>query len=144
MIIKVPDKRLYTICTDCRPKEAKEIQRKLIKEIKIAYEEQKKVGNIVVGLAAPQIGITKRAFAAFGRVFINPEIIWHSNEEIPSKEGCLSLEDGDTTTRKRYYEVCLRSYSAARSFTQEIFNDSAAVVIQHEMDHLNGVMCNEY
>jgi len=76
MIIKVPDPRLRTRCRDCNPQDAKALRKLLIKEIKIAMFQQKEVGNIVVGLAAPQLGITKRAFAAFGRVFINPEIVW--------------------------------------------------------------------
>jgi len=62
---------------------------------------------------------------------------------IPSKEGCLSLEDGDVTTRKRHQTIALRSFNPARQLTQEYFNDSAAVVVQHEMDHLDGRMCND-
>lgn len=143
MIIKVPDPKLKTRCTDVKPIDAKDLRKKLIKEIKIASEEQKEKGNVVVGLAAPQIGITKRAFAAFGRVFINPEIIWHSEDLIPSREGCLSLPDDKIVERKRFRQVALRSFSPARIYTQEYFNESAAVVIQHELDHLNGVMCND-
>ena len=97
---------------------------------------------MVVGLAAPQIGQALSAFTAFGRVFINPRISWHNSIVIKSKEGCLSLGDQVYDT-ERYSRVHLLWYDKARNLHKGYFNDSAAVIIQHEMDHLEGVMCNE-
>jgi peptide deformylase len=143
MIIKDPDKRLHTPTTDCIGPTAKQVHKLLLAEVKVATEQQKEKGNIVVGLAAPQLGILKAAFTAFGRVFINPEIAWRSEDKIESREGCLSLGDDEVHTKQRSRIVNLRWHDKARQLHQSYFNDDAAVVVQHEMDHLKGVMCND-
>ena len=73
------------------------------------------------------------------KVFINPEILWHSDSEVPYTEGCLSVPE-------QYAEVMRPDRIRARwrdvegnSFEEEI-NGLLAVVLQHEMDHLNGVL----
>ena len=73
------------------------------------------------------------------KVFINPEILWHSDSEVPYTEGCLSVPE-------QYAEVMRPDRIRARwrdvegnRFEEEI-NGLLAVVLQHEMDHLNGVL----
>ena len=73
------------------------------------------------------------------RVFINPEILWHSDVEIPYTEGCLSVPE-------QYAEVMRPDRIRARwqdekgnSYEEEI-EGLLAVCLQHEMDHLNGVL----
>jgi peptide deformylase len=73
------------------------------------------------------------------KVFINPEILWHSDHEVPYTEGCLSVPE-------QYAEVMRPDKIRARwrdvegnSFEEEI-EGLLAVCLQHEMDHLNGVL----
>ena len=73
------------------------------------------------------------------KVFINPEILWHSDEEVPYTEGCLSVPE-------QYAEVMRPDKIRAKwrdaegnSFEEEI-DGLLAVCLQHEMDHLNGVL----
>jgi peptide deformylase len=73
------------------------------------------------------------------RIFINPEILWHSDSEVPYTEGCLSVPE-------QYAEVMRPDKIRARwqdadgnSFEEEI-DGLLAVCLQHEMDHLNGVL----
>jgi peptide deformylase len=73
------------------------------------------------------------------RVFINPEILWHSDDEVPYTEGCLSVPE-------QYAEVMRPDRIRARwqdsdgkSYEEEI-DGLLAVCLQHEMDHLNGVL----
>ncbi|HEV2594020.1 MAG TPA: peptide deformylase [Sphingomicrobium sp.] len=73
------------------------------------------------------------------RVFINPEVLWHSDNEIPYTEGCLSVPE-------QYAEVLRPDRIRARwddehgkSHEEEI-EGLLAVCLQHEMDHLNGVL----
>ena len=73
------------------------------------------------------------------RVFINPEIAWHSDIEVPYTEGCLSVPE-------QYAEVMRPDRIRARwqdengkSYEEEI-DGLLAVCLQHEMDHLNGVL----
>jgi peptide deformylase len=73
------------------------------------------------------------------RVFINPEILWHSDSEVPYTEGCLSVPE-------QYAEVMRPDRIRARwrdengeAYEEEI-DGLLAVCLQHEMDHLNGVL----
>ncbi|HZU51215.1 MAG TPA: peptide deformylase [Sphingomicrobium sp.] len=73
------------------------------------------------------------------RVFINPEVLWHSDNEVPYTEGCLSVPE-------QYAEVMRPDKIRARwqnehgeTFEEEI-EGLLAVCLQHEMDHLNGVL----
>src|SRR6478609_5247370 len=73
------------------------------------------------------------------RVFINPEILWHSDQDVPYTEGCLSVPE-------QYAEVMRPDRIRARwqdvegtTYEEEI-DGLLAVCLQHEMDHLNGVL----
>ncbi len=73
------------------------------------------------------------------RIFINPEILWHSDSDVPYTEGCLSVPE-------QYAEVMRPDRIRARwrdvdgnPFEEEI-DGLLAVCLQHEMDHLNGVL----
>lgn len=83
-----------------------------------------------LGLAAPQVGIDARLFITnWGEVFVNPTVTWVGKNAIHTREGCLSFP-GLISTKIRHacVEVCGRQYKEAD-----------AVVIQHELDHLNGI-----
>lgn len=100
-----------------------------------------------IGLAAPQVGVLQRVLVldvsprqdgASALAMINPEIVRESGTQI-YREGCLSIPgEFDEVTRAAEVEVRFRDVNGAeRSLTAyEVF----AVAIQHEIDHLNGVM----
>lgn len=97
-----------------------------------------------VGLAANQIADHLRIFIALGEAYINPEIIWRSKGgEIDSKEGCYSLEDGKFYNKMRAYGIKLKYQDINGNFHEKRFNGFNACVIQHEMDHLDGKLCNQ-
>ena len=102
-----------------------------------------------VGLAAPQIGENVRVFVIDvstdkeplnPRVFINPKIIKKSGACI-SHEGCLSFPEAYTDV-KRYANVMIKALDTnGRSFVLEAKDGSLlARAIQHEFDHLDGVL----
>ncbi|MFM7346078.1 MAG: peptide deformylase [Tagaea sp.] len=101
-----------------------------------------------IGLAAPQIGVSLRAIvmdlAREGedpapRKFVNPEIVWASEEEVPCEEGCLSVP-GQYAEVTRPERVRVR-HQDENGVRHEIECDGLlAVCIQHEMDHLEGVL----
>lgn len=129
---------------------------KVIEEMRVTLIVQKNPEG--VGLAANQVGLPYRLFLARFvasrkepvRVFINPEIIEHSEEfQIKTKksplEGCLSLPKYyGLVKRYKWVKVRYQTYQTDRpdmsdtSVVTETFEDFPAVVIQHEMDHLNG------
>ena len=106
-----------------------------------------------IGLAAIQVGVPKRILvidlqepAEEGgepvkdpRVFINPEILEESDEDVPYTEGCLSVPD-------QYAEVDRPDRVRARwldekgSSHEEEIEGLLATCLQHEMDHLEGIL----
>ncbi len=101
-----------------------------------------------IGLAAIQIGVPERIIvmdlAREGeekapRYFVNPEILWASDETAPYEEGCLSVpEIYDEVERPA--KVKLRYTTYAGDTVEEDAEGLFAVCIQHEMDHLDGVL----
>ena len=101
-----------------------------------------------IGLAAIQIGVPKRVIvmdlAREGeppqpRYFVNPEILWASDETAPYEEGCLSVpEIFDEVDRPARVKIRYLNYQGER--VEEDADGLFAVCIQHEMDHLNGVL----
>lgn len=97
-----------------------------------------------IGLAGPQIGIMKRIFVVHvegdeERVFINPSILETSQETAKGEEGCLSIP-GVYADVIRSEKVKVQAWNEkGRPFTLEA-SALMARVIQHEYDHLEGVL----
>ena len=116
---------------------------------KIAEQQQLRPG---VGIAAPQINISKQMIALFIKdeegnvlleeVLINPKIIAHSSElaYLSTGEGCLSVDEQIPGYVPRYRKVTVRSYTMDGEMVKHRFEGFEAIVAQHEIDHLNGVM----
>ena len=102
------------------------------------------IEGVGIGLAAPQVGRNERFFVVQIEkgnpfFFINPEIIGTSEELSSYEEGCLSIPGmyGDV---KRPAVIQIQAWNRrGRPFTMEA-DGLMATVIQHEYDHLNGVM----
>ena len=112
-----------------------------------------------VGLAAPQIGESIRLFiidtsafdnkdfqetsgfktATLKKVFINPEIINESGEAKPFEEGWLSIPNVRETINRKS-KIKLSYFDENFVHHQESFNGIIARVIQHEFDHIEGVL----
>ncbi|HYU95692.1 MAG TPA: peptide deformylase [Sphingomicrobium sp.] len=145
-IVEVPDPRLRKISS---PVETVDDEvRKLVADM---FETMYAAPGI--GLAAIQVGVPKRilvidlhepeeeggAPVKDPRVFINPEILTHSDQEVPYTEGCLSVPD-------QYAEVDRPDRIRARwldldgkAHEEEIVG-LLATCLQHEMDHLEGIL----
>jgi len=104
------------------------------------------------GLAAPQVGITRRLFvtdtswkngARSPLIFVNPEITRASDEQQIYPEGCLSIP-GQIVNVSRPARVHLRWKDVAGADHSGEFSGFAAACVQHELDHLNGVLCIDY
>ena len=95
-----------------------------------------------VGMAANMIGVQKRiiAFDNDGTyiVMFNPEIIKKS-EPYDTEEGCLSLL-GDPRKCKRYQTIKVQWHTAEFQTRIKTFTGFPAQIIQHEIDHCNGLL----
>jgi len=105
--------------------------------------ETMRIGN-GVGLAGPQVGLHKRIFVTEApgdgvRIFINPEIIETSQEQVPYEEGCLSIPGvyADVIRPATVTVQALNEKGKPFTIKAEGF---LARVIQHEYDHLKGVL----
>lgn len=96
-----------------------------------------------VGLAAPQVGQAQRLFVTgVDRkflTFINPEVTWRSSEQIWWEEGCLSLPRMLGQVR-RPKQVRVKATDAKGKKFEITADDLLARVLQHELDHLDGVL----
>lgn len=104
----------------------------------------------LVGLAAPQIGEGKRVILVDTKVkparkyfhklecFINPEIIWRSRETEEGREGCFSTGPVCGLVR-RPVAVKIRALTPEGRQTERVFEGFTARIIQHEIDHLEGI-----
>ena len=103
------------------------------------------------GLAAPQVGLSKRLFivdgselgedypecADFKLVFINPEILEERSETVSYSEGCLSLP-GISENVVRPKTITIRYQDEDFQWHEETLTDFKARIVQHEYDHLEG------
>lgn len=98
--------------------------------------------DICVGLAANQIGECARIIIVkMGRQFIplvNPEIISHSQSKYEDDEACLSHEGTKRAVRYASIEVAYRDRNFRKK--KQNFNGFVAQVIQHEIDHCEGIL----
>jgi len=110
-----------------------------------------------VGLAAPQIGKSIRLFVVdaspfaeedpelknFQRIFINPILVEESGESWNFQEGCLSIP-GIREDVSRQPEIIVEYYDRDFNLIEEKFKGLAARVIQHEYDHIEGVLFTDH
>lgn len=106
--------------------------------------------RMLVGLAAPQIGESLRIIVVDTRIdkdrkepgflecFINPEIIWRTHETVEGREGCFSAGPVWGLVR-RPAAVKIRAHTADGQKVVRVFEDFSARIVQHEIDHLDGI-----
>ncbi|RQH03617.1 peptide deformylase [Paraburkholderia dinghuensis] len=142
-ILHYPDKRLHKVA---KPVEVfDERIRKLVKDM-----AETMYAAPGVGLAATQVDVHERVVVIDVsethdelRVFINPEIIWSSDERMVHEEGCLSVP-GIYDDVERAEKVRVRAQNEKGETYEVDCEELLAVCIQHEMDHLMGRVFVEY
>ena len=146
---------VYVYGTSVLRKKAKEIDEDyegLDKLIEDMFETMKHAEG--VGLAAPQIGKSVRLFivdaadideedeefvADFKKTFINPVILEESGEEWSFNEGCLSIPNVREDV-SRQEKIRIQYYDPEWNFHDEEYDGIKARILQHEYDHLDGIM----
>jgi peptide deformylase len=144
-IIILPDKRLRLVSEPI-----KAIDREVKALVADMFETMYDAPGI--GLAAIQVGVPRRVVtmdlskkeeAQQPQVFVNPEVLWRSDEKATYEEGCLSIPE--------FYEEVERpaqvrvKYLDLEGHEQELeATGLLATCLQHEIDHLNGVLFIDY
>ena len=150
-----PALRKVTDEVDLPPsKEDKETLEEMLQYLKNSQDEQvcDRYGlRPGVGLAAPQINVNKRMLAVhfadlkdkmYSYGLFNPRIVSHSVERtyLSTGEGCLSVDREVPGYVPRYRRITLKATDLDGNDVKLRLRDYAAIVFQHEIDHLHGVM----
>jgi len=140
-ILILPDKRLRKVSEP-----VKKIDAGICKLVEDMFETMYDAPGI--GLAAVQIGTAKRVVTMDlakkeeprnPQVFINPEIVWSSDETATYEEGCLSIpETYNDVERPAQVRVTFLDLEGAPREVEA--NGLMATCLQHEIDHLNGIL----
>jgi len=137
-ILKYPDKRLRTVA-----KPVENVNSEIKKQVKDMFETMYDAPGI--GLAATQVNFHQRLIVVDVSeecnepiCLINPEII-EKNGEIEWEEGCLSVPNYYESVKRANEIKVIALNELGQSFEIEA-SEMLAVCIQHEMDHLNGIL----
>jgi peptide deformylase len=140
-ILILPDKRLRQVS-----KPVERIDQGIRKLVAEMFESMYDAPGI--GLAAVQIGTPRRVITLDlakkedpknPQVFINPEILWTSEEKATYEEGCLSIpEFYDEVERPSQVRVKYLDLKGEQHLIEA--NGLLATCLQHEIDHLNGIL----
>jgi peptide deformylase len=101
--------------------------------------------SIGIGLAAPQVGVSHRVLVyrvepdSPVQALVNPDVEWSSREQETMEEGCLSLPGVHVEVERPLYVRVRAQDATGESITVEA-SGLEARVIQHEVDHLDGVL----
>lgn len=138
--------------------ETKELAQEMLTFLKnsqdpeIAEEHELRPG---VGIAAPQVDVSKRFFAVhlpssdpeeekpeFSGILFNPRIVSHSVQQtcLAEGEGCLSVDREVAGYVPRHKRITVEYYDLDGNKHKERLRGYPAIVVQHELDHLDGVM----
>ena len=145
-ILEVPDARLREISKPVAEVDA-DVRALVADMFETMYEAPG------IGLAAIQVGIPKRILVIDlqepetedgepvrnPHVFINPEILEQSDKDVPYTEGCLSVPDQFAEV-DRPDRIKARWLDLEGKVHEEVIEGLLATCLQHEMDHLNGVL----
>ena len=140
-ILILPDKRLRHVAEPVKKIDAG--IRKLIDDM---FETMYEAPGI--GLAATQVGVKKRVFTIDlakkeepknPQVFINPQIVWFSDEKSTHEEGCLSIPEFYSEV-ERPAQVKVKYLDLQGEPREVEANGLLATCQQHEIDHLNGIL----
>ena len=144
-ILIIPDKRLKY-----KSSKVFNFDNDLKNTVKDLFDTLYDSGN-GIGLAAPQVGITKQIVVIDlkedgekrPRIFINPRIIKFSETKAVNEEGCLSIPGyyGDV---ERYKTIEVEWFDMNGEINRGEFNGLLSICIQHEIDHLNGILFVDY
>ena len=144
-ILTAPDPRLKHKCSV-----VDSFDKNLSKIVEDMYDTLYKSEN-GIGLAAPQVGITKRIIVmdlkedgkSLPRTFVNPRILKFSSKKFVNEEGCLSIPNYFAEI-ERSTEVEVEWFDIQGNKMKEKFSGLMSICMQHEVDHLNGILFIDY
>lgn len=152
-VFKITSKRdsllLREIATPLNPTKERALIERLKNKMFATVNDPEAPG---VGIAAPQVGISKRAIWVQRidkegepfEFYLNPTIIHYSEQLQGCVEGCLSIPGERGDTKSRSLSVAVEYTTIEGEKRTEMVAGYTAVIFQHEIDHLNGILFIDY
>jgi peptide deformylase len=110
-----------------------------------SLQKEKRIGR---ALAAPQIGWMKKVIyynlPEESFFMINPEILWKSKDVIDVWDSCFCFDVSFFIEIKRHKEIKVQYLDKEGNKKSEDFSDDLSELVQHEIDHLNGVLATDH
>lgn len=136
-------------CSNVDPLADKQVLEILTKRMYVTVTDSASLG---VGIAAPQIGISKNVILVQRldkegspfEAYFNPVIVQYSKMKQDCREGCLSVPDKRGVTKSRSYAILIKYQKPDNTFVTEMVEGFTAVIFQHETDHLKGALFFDY
>jgi len=135
-------KSLLITPDELKSKEFKEF----LEDLLYTAQHSEEQGNVPAGgIAAIQVGKNKRVFYSLNydtelwELFINPTVEPHGFLKVNGEEGCLSIPNF-TGNVSRYFKIKVRYQDLDGNWITKKYNDINAASIQHEFDHLDGIL----
>lgn len=140
-IVLLGDERLYKVCEEVYEHELTEMKTVVCDLHDTLLDFRRKTGA-GRAIAAPQIGVSKRLVYMFidkPVVFINPILTFEGNEMFELMDDCLSFPNLLVKV-KRYKKLTINFKDINFEDSELAFEDDLAELLQHECDHLDGVL----
>jgi len=116
-----------------------------LKDTIIDFQRRKGMGR---GIAAPQIGVLKRVIYLHlkNRSFalINPEITWKCEETMQVWDSCFSFDVAFFVKTERFKSLTVKYQNEEGESLEETFHDDLSELLQHEIDHLHGILATDH
>ena len=130
------------------PVEDSDELRPILRDLRDTLTRHQETYGMGRGIAAPQIGCLKRVVYVQTpeRSFylVNPAVEWASQEKFRVWDSCFSLEAAFFVNITRSRAIRVRYLDEGRGEHVEEFRDGMSELLQHEIDHLDGVMCSDH
>jgi len=148
-VLKITNKKdsivLRTKCDDVLVNPNDVVLKHFVNRLYVTVRDSISMG---VGIAAPQVGVLKNIIwvQRFDKedfpfeVYLNPKIIQYTEKKQDCVEGCLSIPNRSDTTKTRAYAIFIEYDKMDGSHHSEMIEAFTAVIFQHEIDHLNGIL----
>jgi peptide deformylase len=109
------------------------------------HQQEYKMGR---GIAAPQIGYKKRVVyiqtKAYKGYLINPEIVYRSPKTFEVWDSCFSMDAAFFVKIPRNKRIKVKYTDQFGEFHNDTFIDDLSELLQHEIDHLDGILCPDH
>lgn len=115
-----------------------------LKDTLIDFQKRKNIGRAI---AAPQIGILQKIIywklPHRSNAFVNPEIVWKSDETFDVWDSCFSFDVAFFVKTTRHKSIKVRYQNEQGASVEEQFSGDLSELLQHEIDHLHGVLATD-